>query len=28
MAASTKYRYRSDRSAPLSTAITGDDYTI
>lgn len=27
-AASTKYRHRSDRSAPLSTAITGDDNTV
>ncbi|KAF0717585.1 Uncharacterized protein FWK35_00029343, partial [Aphis craccivora] len=27
-AASTKYRHRSDRSAPLSTAITDDDKTV
>ncbi|KAF0747870.1 SAP domain-containing protein, partial [Aphis craccivora] len=27
-ASSTKYRHRSDRSATLSTAITGDDDTI
>ncbi|KAF0705734.1 Uncharacterized protein FWK35_00035931, partial [Aphis craccivora] len=27
-AASTKYRHRSDRSTPLSTAITDDDKTV